>query len=75
MSGLKALGAYRLLEHFKAEEALEYTKHFIKGGLYAKIPDWYEAKARALGILRTEFRHRCKPCWPEGVKPWPGRGR
>ncbi len=55
LAELKALGAYRLLRNFTAEEALEYTRQFLPRGLYAKIPDWYEAKSRALKILKSRF--------------------
>ena len=55
LAELKALGAYRLLRIFTAEEALEYSKQFLPRGLYAKIPDWYEAKSRVLRVLKSRF--------------------
>jgi hypothetical protein len=58
-SELKALGAYRLMVKcgMTAEAAQAYTKRFLRYGLYAKIPDWYEAKTRALDNLREIFRY------------------
>ena len=53
---LKALGAYRLLKCFSAPKAKDYTCNFMPYGLYAKLPDWYEAKKRAQNILRAFFR-------------------
>jgi hypothetical protein len=53
---LKALGAYRLLKHFTAEQALAYTQRFMPNGLYVKIPDWYAARRRARQILRAFFK-------------------
>ena len=55
MADLKALGAYRLLKMMGAEQALAYTKKFLPHGLYSKVPDWYEAKARARRVLRSWF--------------------
>lgn len=56
MADLKALGAYRLLRVMSAEEALAYTSQFLPHGLYSKIPDWYEARARAKRVLRNSFQ-------------------
>ncbi len=55
MSELKALGAYRLLKTMTAPEALAYTEKYIRGGLFAKIPDWYEARQRAKRLLNYWF--------------------
>jgi hypothetical protein len=56
MADLKALGAYRLLRVMSAEEALAHTRKFLPHGLYAQVPDWYEAKRRARSVLRNRFR-------------------
>jgi hypothetical protein len=58
LADLKALGAHRLLRHGTAEAGLAYTGRFIKSGLYAKISDWYEAKARALKVLKNSFQYQ-----------------
>ena len=56
LTDLKALGAYRLLKTMTAEQALAYTKRVVQHGLYVKLPDWYEAKRRALDVLADRFR-------------------
>ena len=56
MADLKALGALRLLEQFTAQQALDFTAKETGKPLFAKIPDWYEARARAQQILEDEFR-------------------
>jgi hypothetical protein len=60
MADLKALGAYRLMvkRGMTAREAQIYTKQRKRYGLYAKIPDWYKAKSRALWILEEYFRYQ-----------------
>jgi hypothetical protein len=55
MADLRALGAWRLLQRMSAREALEHTSKFVRGGLYAKIPDWYGARRRALRVLGKYF--------------------
>ena len=56
MADLKALGALRLLERFTAKQALDFTAEETGKPLFVKIPDWYEARARAQQILEDEFR-------------------
>ena len=51
MKELKALGAYRLMKTMTAGEALAWTKRCMPYGLYAKIPDWYEARSMAAELL------------------------
>lgn len=58
---LKALGSYRLLQRFSAPEAQEYTQQHMREGLYAKLPDWYEARKRAERILRAFFKTPPRP--------------
>jgi len=55
MADLRALGAWRLLRSMSAHEALEYTSKFVRGGLYAKIPNWYEARKRARRVRARYF--------------------
>ena len=56
MADLKALGALRLLERFTAKQALDFTFKEAGKPLFAKIPDWYEARTRAQRILEDQFR-------------------
>jgi hypothetical protein len=60
LADLMALGAYRLMVKggMTADEAQAYTKQHKRYGLYAKIPDWYEAKSRALWVLEEYFRYQ-----------------
>jgi hypothetical protein len=59
MADLNALGAYRLMVkgRMTAHQAHAYTKECKGHPLYAKIPDWYEAKAKAISVLEDYFRY------------------
>lgn len=54
-ANLKALGAYRLLKFFTAEQAREHTEKILGHGLYAKIPDWYEARSKIKALLKSKL--------------------
>jgi hypothetical protein len=64
LADLRALGAWRLLKHMTAPEAMEYVKGF-RCTVYSKLPDWYEAKNRVRKVLRDHFGAG----WPKVGKP------
>jgi len=54
LADLRALGAWRLLKHMTAREAMEYVRGYRRT-VYSKLPDWYEAKRRVRRVLRDHF--------------------
>jgi len=72
---LRALGAYRLLKAFTAEEAFAFTEKSASKPLFAKISDWYKAKARVKKILENRLSRLSKPpaTWPSREAPNVGK--